>query len=147
MTSLWLQFPEISSSHLHEIVSDKFQYRKLCACWVPKVLTKQHKLKLRDSAVALSDTIQRAGVWLPDPRIHRRLIVGVTCNLWNEITIHELESHFVCNNKIKQTFSTRNIIWTDFKDRKAVLVVDLLSQCSTINSNVCCETLTSCDPE
>ena len=36
ITSLSLHFPKISRSRLHEIVSDKLKFRKLCARWVPK---------------------------------------------------------------------------------------------------------------
>jgi len=40
ITSLSLHFPQISRSLLHEIVCDKFKFRKLCAGWVPMMLTK-----------------------------------------------------------------------------------------------------------
>jgi hypothetical protein len=40
-------FPQISLSLLHEIVSDKVKFCKLCARWVPKMLTEEHKLKGR----------------------------------------------------------------------------------------------------
>jgi len=43
--SLSLHFSQISQSLLHEIVSDELGFRKLCARWVPKLLTKEHKLK------------------------------------------------------------------------------------------------------
>ena len=49
--SLSLHFPQISQSLLHEIVSDKLKFRKLCARWVPKMLTEEHKLKWRASAL------------------------------------------------------------------------------------------------
>jgi hypothetical protein len=40
-----LHFPQISRSLLHEIVSDKLCFRKLCSHWVPKMLTDEHKMK------------------------------------------------------------------------------------------------------
>jgi hypothetical protein len=43
--SLSLHFPQISRSLLHEIVSDKLRFQKLCSCWVPKMLTDEHKMK------------------------------------------------------------------------------------------------------
>jgi len=49
--SLSLQFPQISRSLLHEIVSDKLKFWKLCACWVPKMLTEEHRLKRQASAL------------------------------------------------------------------------------------------------
>jgi len=49
--SLSLHFPQISQSLLHEIVSDELGFWKLCACWVPKMLTEEHKLKRQASAL------------------------------------------------------------------------------------------------
>ena len=40
ITPLSQHFPQISRSLLHEIVSNKFKFRKLCAGWVLKMLTK-----------------------------------------------------------------------------------------------------------
>jgi transposase len=45
ISSLSLNFPQISLSLLHEIVSDKLRFRKLCSRWVPKMLTDEHKMK------------------------------------------------------------------------------------------------------
>jgi hypothetical protein len=45
ISSLSLHFPQISRSLLHEIVSDKLRFRKLCSRWVPKMLTDEHELK------------------------------------------------------------------------------------------------------
>ena len=47
IASLSLHLPQISRSLLHEIVSDKLKCRKLCARWVPKMLTEEPKLKRR----------------------------------------------------------------------------------------------------
>ena len=44
-------FPQISQSLLHEIVSDKFKFQKLCANSVPKMLTEEHKLKWQASTL------------------------------------------------------------------------------------------------
>ena len=49
--TLSLHFPQISRSHLHEIVSDKLKFWKLCAHWVLKMLTEEHKLKWQASAL------------------------------------------------------------------------------------------------
>ncbi len=38
ISSLSLHFAQISQSLLHEIVSDRLELRKLCACWVTKIL-------------------------------------------------------------------------------------------------------------
>lgn len=36
--------PKISRTVVHEILSDRLGYRKLCARWVPKMLTEEHKI-------------------------------------------------------------------------------------------------------
>ncbi|GBM11086.1 hypothetical protein AVEN_242975-1 [Araneus ventricosus] len=38
-------FPQISKTVLHEIVTNRLNYRKLCSRWVPKMLTDVHEAK------------------------------------------------------------------------------------------------------
>jgi transposase len=45
ISSLFLHFPQISQSFLHETLSDKLRVRKLCSRWVSKMLTDGHKMK------------------------------------------------------------------------------------------------------
>lgn len=51
ISDLSTKFPQISRSLLHEIVSKKLNFRKLCARWVPKTLTEQHKKQRQGSAL------------------------------------------------------------------------------------------------
>lgn len=51
ISHLSTKFPQISRSLLHEIVSKKLNFRKLCARWVPKILTEQHKKQREDSVL------------------------------------------------------------------------------------------------
>jgi hypothetical protein len=37
--------PEVSKTTIHEAVTEKLGYRKLCSCWVPKMLMDKHKMK------------------------------------------------------------------------------------------------------
>jgi hypothetical protein len=37
--------PEESETTVHEVVTEKLGYRKLYSCWVPKMLTDNHKTK------------------------------------------------------------------------------------------------------
>ena len=37
--------PEVSKTTIHEAVTEKLGYRKLCARWVTKILTDDHKTK------------------------------------------------------------------------------------------------------
>jgi hypothetical protein len=45
ISSLSLHYPQLSRSLLHEILTDKLCFQKLCSCWVPKVLTEEYKMK------------------------------------------------------------------------------------------------------
>jgi hypothetical protein len=42
---------EVSKTTIHEAVTEKLGHRKLCASWVPKILTDDHKTKRMDSAL------------------------------------------------------------------------------------------------
>jgi len=44
-------FPEVSKTTTDEAVTEKLGYRKLCARWVPKMLTYDHKTKWMASAL------------------------------------------------------------------------------------------------
>jgi len=43
--------PKVSKTTIHEAVTEKLGYRKLCASWVPKMLTDDHKTKRMGSAM------------------------------------------------------------------------------------------------
>ncbi|GBN21218.1 hypothetical protein AVEN_3865-1 [Araneus ventricosus] len=42
---LFDEFSQISKTVLHEIVTNRFNYRKFCSRWVPKMLPDVHKMK------------------------------------------------------------------------------------------------------
>ena len=70
ITSLSLNFPEILLSLLHEIVSDKLKFRKLCAHCVLKMLMEEHETA--GQYIGLPDTIQRGRGKLLEPCSHRK---------------------------------------------------------------------------
>jgi len=59
--------PEVSKTTIHEDVTEKLGYRKLCACWVPKILTDDHKTKWMGLRCSFSCTMHRKEVsfWTP----------------------------------------------------------------------------------
>jgi hypothetical protein len=57
ISSLSLNFPQISWSLLHEIVYDKLRFWKLCSRWVPKLLMEEQKMKRQANAFDLSDML------------------------------------------------------------------------------------------
>ncbi|GFW85624.1 uncharacterized protein TNCV_852751 [Trichonephila clavipes] len=53
--------PEVSMTTLYEVVTVKLGYRKLCAHWVPKMLTEEHKKKRIGSALDFLTRYAEAG--------------------------------------------------------------------------------------
>jgi len=54
--------PEVSKTTIHEVVTEKLGYRKLCASWVPKMLTDDYKtspLRLWKNSSGIYWTIRR----------------------------------------------------------------------------------------
>ncbi|GBM28442.1 hypothetical protein AVEN_33897-1 [Araneus ventricosus] len=45
------EFPQISKTVFHDIVTNRLNYRKLCSRWVPKILTDVYKTKGLGSAL------------------------------------------------------------------------------------------------
>ncbi|GFX12532.1 uncharacterized protein TNCV_3156531 [Trichonephila clavipes] len=45
ISTLALGFPNVDRTTLHKVVSEKLKFCKLCARWVPRLLTEEHKLK------------------------------------------------------------------------------------------------------
>jgi len=129
ISSLSLHFPQISRSLLHKIVCDELRFQKLCACWVPKMLMEEHKLKWQASAMDfltwyseegnnfLSHTITGDETWVSHatPELKQQSME------WRHTSLPT-------KMKFKQTTSTRKIMCTVFWDRKGVLLVDFLPQ-------------------
>jgi len=78
---------EVSKTKIYETVTEKLGYRKLCARWVPKMLTDDHKTKGVGSALKsltcyaqegddfLDSTVTGDEIWvfttLPNPSINQ----------------------------------------------------------------------------
>ncbi|GFT58095.1 histone-lysine N-methyltransferase SETMAR [Trichonephila clavipes] len=61
-SALAMEFPQISRSLMHEIVTDKLKFHKLCARWVPKILTESHKTKRMRCALEFLTRYHEGGV-------------------------------------------------------------------------------------
>ena len=80
----WWIWPVISSSimNCHDSVTEKLHYKKICAWWVPKMLTEEHKKKhmvhsltflewyYKDGNEFLNNTVTRDQTWIC--HIHQR---------------------------------------------------------------------------
>ena len=57
--------PEVSKSTIHEAVTEKLGYRKLCAHWVPKMITDDHKTKWVGSTLKFLMRYKEMSLWTP----------------------------------------------------------------------------------
>ncbi|GFW79557.1 histone-lysine N-methyltransferase SETMAR [Trichonephila clavipes] len=62
ISALAMEFPQISRSLMLEIVTDKLKFHKLCARWVPKILTESHKTKRMGYALEFLTRYHEGGV-------------------------------------------------------------------------------------
>jgi len=53
--------PKASNTTIHEAVTEKLGYRKLCARWVPKMLTDDHNTKRIGSALKYGPSAVQSG--------------------------------------------------------------------------------------
>jgi len=58
--------PEVPKATIHEAVTEKLGYRKLCARWVPKMLTDDHKTKRKCSALKFLSRYAEEGDEFPE---------------------------------------------------------------------------------
>ncbi|XP_035211908.1 uncharacterized protein LOC118186003 [Stegodyphus dumicola] len=61
ISELSMKFPEISRSSLYSIVTEQLHYRKLCAHWVPQMLTDDPKTHRMAAAVEFLDHYNTGG--------------------------------------------------------------------------------------
>ena len=59
--------PEVSKTTIREAVTEKLGYRKLCAGWMPKMLTDNHKTKRMRSALKFLTHYAQEGDEFFDP--------------------------------------------------------------------------------
>jgi hypothetical protein len=142
MSELSTHFPHISRSLLHDIATEHLHYHELCARWVPKMLTDDHKTKRMGAALNfmvryhnecdgfLNHIVTGYETWIshvtPENK-HQPM-------QWR----HSASSKA---KKFKQTLSARKIMCTVFWDRRDVLLIDFMTQGTTINADVCCKTV------
>jgi len=127
---------------LYDIVSSHLSYRKVCARWVPKMLTEEHKKQRVASALTSLMRLHKEG----DGTLSH-IVTGDETWVSHIIpeskqqSLHWKLTGCLKRKKFKQTISTRKIMCTVFWDRQGVLLVEFLPQGTTINSAVYCEML------
>jgi len=142
ISDLSLHFPQISRTVLYDIVSSHLVYRKVCARWVLKMLTEEHKKQRVACALTFLMRYHKEG----DGMLSHIVSGDETwvSHITPESKVQSLHLKLTGSpkkKKFKQMISTRKIMCTVFWDRQGVLLVEFLPQGTAINSAVYCETL------
>ena len=77
ISDLSLHFPQISRTQLYDIVSSHFGYRKVCARWVPMMLTEEHEETTCCICFDISDALSQGRRRHIEPYCDRRRDMGV----------------------------------------------------------------------
>lgn len=142
ISTLSLQFPQVSRSVLYKIVSEKLNFKKLCSRWVPRLLTEDHKVKRFATSLDFLTRYDEEG----DDMLSQIVTGDETwvSHITPENKRQSMEWRHTTspvNVKAKQTLSKRKIMATVFWDRRGVLLVDFMPRGTTINSDAYCATL------
>lgn len=134
--------PDVSKTSIDKILTEHLGYAKVCARWVPKMLTEDHKRQRVEAAHELLQDHGTHGEEYLDS-----IVTG------DETWVHYLtpETKEQCkqwkhpqsprSRKFKHTQSAGKVMATVFWDRKGVLLCEFLPNGTTINAARYCETL------
>jgi len=64
ISEVYEQCPEVSRTVVYVIVTEHLQYRKICARWVPRMLTDAHKAARMGAALMFSERYERDDAFL-----------------------------------------------------------------------------------
>lgn len=142
ISELSMKFPEVSRSSLYSIVTEQLGYRKVCARWVPKMLTDDHKTRRMAAALEFLDR------YITGEDFLKSIVTGD--ETWVQYDTPETKrqsQQWMHTNsptrptKFKRTFNNRKVMATVFWDQKGVLLVEFMQPGTTINADSYCETL------
>lgn len=134
--------PEVSKTLIHEIVTKKLGYKKLCARWVPKMLTDDHKKNRMGSALTFLTRYADKGDEFLDS-----IVTGDETWVYHHTPESKRQSlqwrhtHSPKTKKFKTLISAKKIMASVFWDRRGVLLVDFMPQGKTVTADAYCETL------
>ncbi|UYV77282.1 hypothetical protein LAZ67_15000334 [Cordylochernes scorpioides] len=126
--------PDVSKTTIDKILREHLGYSKVCAIWVPKMLTEDHKWQRVDAAQKFLDCHKTDGEEFLDS-----IVTGDVT--WVHHTTPETKEqskqwkHISSPKplKFKQTLSAGKIMATVFWNRKSLLFCDFMRQGTTIN--------------
>ncbi|UYV80174.1 PPP6R2 [Cordylochernes scorpioides] len=134
--------PDVSKTTIDKILREHLGYSKVCAIWVPKMLTEDHKRQRVYVAQKFLDCHKTDGEEFLDS-----IVTGDVT--WVHYTTPETKEQSKQWNhisspkplKFKQTLSAGKLMATVFWDRKGLLLCDFMRLGTTINSDRYCKTL------
>jgi len=135
--------PKVSKTTIQEAVTGKLGYRKLCAFWVPKMLTDDHKTKWMGSALKFLIYYAQEGDEFLDS-----VVTGDETWVFHHTPASKQQSlqwchmHSLKTKKFKTSISVKKIMESVFWDRKGILLIDFMSPGATFNAAAYCDTLT-----
>lgn len=137
------KFPQLGRTTVYNIVTENLAYRKLCARWVPKMLTDHHKEQRMSSGRKFLARYQQDG-----DDLFSHIVTGD--ETWvsyanPETKLQSMQWRHSSSpkpKKFKQTqYTSRKLMVTVFWDKDGVLLVDFMERGTTITADVYCETL------
>ncbi|KAJ4450397.1 hypothetical protein ANN_01821 [Periplaneta americana] len=136
ITELSSHFPQISRSLLHEIVTKHLLFKKVCARWVPRNLTPEHKMQCLGAALTFLQRYHDDSDEFLD-----RIVTGD--ETWishftpetKQQSMHWWHSGSPVRMKFKETLSVRKVMCMVFWDRKGILLIDFLPRGETVNAD------------
>jgi len=135
--------PEVSKTTIHEAVTEKLGYRKLCALWVQKMSMDDHKTKRMGSTLKFLTRYTQEGDEFLD-----YIVTGDETWVFHHTPESKQQSlqwhhtHSPRTKKLKTSNSVKNIMGAIFWERKGIPLVDFMPPGSTINATAYCDTLT-----
>jgi len=142
INELSFRIPDIASTTIHKIVTEKLGYSKVCARWVPRMLTESHKEKRVECAQQFLQQCRRNKEEFLDS-----IVTGDETWVFHFTPENKQQSREWRHStspkpkKFKQTKSAGKVMATVFWDRKGVLLIDFMPPGTTINSDRYCDTL------
>ncbi len=134
---------DVSRGTLYSIVHDRLQFRKLCARWVPKMLTPEHKAMRMATSIDILQMFNEGGNEFLD-----KIVTGD--ETWIHYDTPETKRQSMqwkhrtspSARKFKQGLSLKKTMASVFWDSKGVILIDFMARGTTINGEVYRDTLT-----
>ncbi len=139
MLELSDHFSKISWSLLLGIVTEKLGHHKFCACWMPQLLTNDHKTRRMGSTVDFPSQHHFEG----EEFLDRRWNLDCLCESWDKAAVSAMETYrfYKQAKEYPQTLSVRKVIATVFWAATDNLLVDFMECGRTITSAAYCDPL------